>query len=37
LHCGTMFTPKRSTGRYCPKRACLNDRRRLSREKRLGK
>lgn len=33
--CGTIFTPDRSTGRFCKERACINERQRLNRLGRL--
>jgi len=35
--CGLLFTPKRSTGRFCDRRECVNERQRLNRLRRLGR
>ncbi len=34
-HCGLDFKPQRSTGRYCNRRACINDRQRVNRLHRM--
>jgi hypothetical protein len=35
--CGAIFTPERSTARYCANRDCINARQRENRNKRLGR
>jgi hypothetical protein len=36
LWCGTTYQPMRSDSRYCTERACINDRQRANRNKRLA-
>lgn len=36
-NCGLPFTPEKSTGRFCTRRACVNDRQRINRLRRLGR
>jgi len=36
LWCGTVYQPMRSDSRYCTERACINDRQRANRNKRLA-
>lgn len=34
--CGLEYQPQRSTSRFCSRKACVNERQRLNRIKRLG-